>query len=157
MSRRILTKALTLSLMVGIASASALAHGGATGVVKERMDAMGVIGDAVKVIGQMLRGTTGYDPAGIEVAAGVIASHAGKNLTQLFPQDSINGPSEALPAIWSDWATFQKQADRLETLALKLATTAGTDKTEIGKIFGDVAGTCKACHERFRLKKDQTE
>lgn len=154
MSRRFSKRALALSVMVAIASASALAHGGATGVVKQRMDAMGTIGDAVKVIGQMLRGTTEYDPVAIETAAGVIAAHAGNNLTQLFPEDSIKGPSEALPAIWSDWVTFQEQADRLETSALKLTTTAGADKAEIGKVFGDVAGTCKACHEKFRLKKE---
>lgn len=145
---------LTLSLVIGIASASALAHGGATGVVKERMDAMGAIGDAVKTIGQMLRGKTKYDSARIEGAADVIAAHGGNNLTQLFPEDSITGPSEALPVIWSDWVTFQEQADLLETLALKLSTTTDADKTEIGKIFRDVAGTCKACHEKFRLKKE---
>lgn len=154
MTRRLPRKALAWSLVAGLASASALAHGGATGVVKERMDAMGAIADAVKSIGDMLRGKTEYDPAKIDVAAGVITSHAGDNLTQLFPDDSIDGPSEALPAIWLDWVDFQEQADRLETSANKLATAAGSGKTETGRIFGAVAGTCKACHEKFRVKKE---
>ena len=44
-------------LFAGVASA-ALAHSGATGLVKERMVAMSAMGDAIKSVAPMMRVTT---------------------------------------------------------------------------------------------------
>ena len=40
---------------------SVSAHGGASGIVKERMDAMGMMGDAVKALKDMMQGKADYD------------------------------------------------------------------------------------------------
>ena len=43
---------------------AALAHSGATGVVKDRMEAMKAMGDAVKTVTPMMRGEAEYDEPG---------------------------------------------------------------------------------------------
>ncbi len=107
---------------VALGSATALvasAHEGATGIVGERMRAMEEVGDAMKVITAMFRGQTDYDADVVSEAAEVIAGHGGEQLTRLFPDGSLDHPTEALPTIWQDW-------DRFESLARDLSVFAGT-------------------------------
>ncbi len=106
------------------AAATAYAHGGATGIVKERMDAMSAMGKAVKALAPMMRGETTYDPAAVRSTAKVIGSHAGTNLTKLFPEGSGGAPSESKGAIWVSWNEFSKLAERLEIYADGLASAA---------------------------------
>lgn len=103
---------------------TALAHGGATGIVKERMDAMKAMGEAVKSLSAMMRGETEYDPSEVRANAQTIESHAGEALTSLFPEGSTDAPSEAKPEIWSDWETFEDEANRLRELASGLSAAA---------------------------------
>ncbi len=109
---------------VGLA---ALAHSGATGVMKERMDAMGEMGDAMKRLAPMMRGQTGYDPDVVRNAANTMIGHAGTQMTGLFPEGSNGAPSEALDAIWEDWEEFAALAEALRTSAegMKLAADNG--------------------------------
>ena len=134
---------------------AAWAHGGATGIVKERMDAMTEISRNVKLIGEMIKGKTAYDSAEIARAGQAIAAHAGDAMTVLFPEGSLKKPSEASPEIWNDWPEFSKYADSLQTSALSLQDLAESDadQKEVARAFGKVAGTCKTCHEAFRIKK----
>jgi len=137
-----------------IGAGAAYAHGGATGIVKERMDAMSGIGDNMKSVGGMLKSGS-YD-ANVAIDAGdAIAGHAGEALTKLFPEGSLEAPSEASPAIWTDWPKFQAYADDLQAAALALKTLAadGADPKAVAGAFGELAATCKACHEAFRIKK----
>lgn len=103
---------------------TALAHGGATGIVKERMDAMKAMGEAVKSLSGMMRGETEYDPSQVRADAETIESHAGDALTSLFPEGSTDEPSEAKPEIWSDWEAFEDQANRLQAMASGLSAAA---------------------------------
>lgn len=152
---------LVVTAALGLGAAGAFAHGGATGIVKERMDAMERIGAAVKSVGEMLRGKAKFDAGAIEAAAIEIRAHAGAKMTGLFPEGSLDHPSEASPMIWQDWAGFEVKADDLAEKAGQLATVAAADaastsegKQAIAAAFGAVAGTCKACHETYRVKKD---
>ncbi len=132
----------------------ALAHTGATGIVKERMDAMSSIGDNMKVIGAMIKGEAAFDGKRVEAAARVIAGHA-EEFPRLFPEGTNEKPSEALPAIWTDWDKFIGIATNLKkaSIALAEAAPAASEVSDIRKPFLGVAGTCKACHADFRLKK----
>lgn len=141
--------------LLGLAAGAALAHGGATGIVKERMDAMTEISKNVKIVGQMLKGGAAYDPVEIERAAKAIAGHAGDAMTDLFPEGSLKSPSEASPAIWSEWPEFSDYAGNLQSSAQALEGLAaqGAEQKTVAAAFGKVAATCKTCHEAFRIKK----
>lgn len=104
---------------------AAFAHGGATGIVKERMDAMGAMGDAVKTLSAMMRGETEYDEGVVQREAAKLKAHGGDAMTSLFPEGSDGAPSEAKPEIWSNWDEFEALAMRLETLAAGLEIAAG--------------------------------
>ena len=145
-----------LVVVAGLAAAGgAFAHGGATGIVKERMDAMTEISKNVKVVGQMLKGTAAYNPEEIERAAKAIAGHAGDAMTNLFPEGSLKSPSEASPEIWTGWPEFSDYAGRLQSSAQALEGLAaqGAEQKAVAAAFGKVAATCKTCHEAFRIKK----
>jgi cytochrome c556 len=111
-------------IAVGAATA-ALAHGSATGIVKERMDGMIVLRDSMKAMGPMMLGKTEYDGAVVRARASAIRQHSGEALSSLFPQGSGGMPSEATDAVWEDWERFTMISNRLETLAVALEAGAG--------------------------------
>ena len=111
------------ALAIGVASA-ALAHTGATGIVKERMVAMSAMGDAVKAVAPMMSGEAAYDAAAVREAADLIGKHADSAMTELFPEDNENAASYVKDAIWEDWDTFTELADRLNTYSEGLALAA---------------------------------
>lgn len=112
------------ALAISGLSTLALAHGGATGIVKERMDGMMAMSKIVKSLSAMMRGDTEYDADAVKAGAAAIKSHAGETLTALFPEGSASDKSEAKPEIWSDWETFSAYAEQLEVYADGLAAAA---------------------------------
>ena len=145
-----------LILFAGLAATgAAFAHSGAMGIVKERMDAMTEISRNVKTVGQMLKGTAAYNPGEIERAAKAISAHAGDAMTELFPEGSLDPPTEASPEIWAQWPEFSMFAGRLQSSARTLQDLAaqGAEQKNVAAAFGKVAATCKSCHEAFRIKK----
>ena len=115
----------SVGALVIVASTSlALAHGGATGIVKDRMDLMASVGKSMKTITEMFQGDKPFDPETVRIAAAFIGNHGGDQMTRLFPEGSIQGPSESLPAIWQDWEGFSKLADDLTKYAGALAKAA---------------------------------
>ena len=134
--------------------AIALAHSGATGIVKTRMDLMKSVADQMKTIGNMVKGAEKYDADQVANAAATIADHAEK-IPEMFPDGSIEGPSEALPVIWQDWETFKTITNDMRQKARKLGDVASqsSDVKEIQPYFAALGKTCVACHEDFRQKK----
>ena len=102
---------------------SVLAHGGATGIVKERMDDMSAMGDVVKELSDMFRKGQ-YDPEAVKAGAAIIKQHSGERLLELFPEGSEGAPSEAKSAIWTDWDAFASLAENLSVLATALEKKA---------------------------------
>ena len=145
---------IALALALGIAATAALAHTGATGIVKERMDAMSELEDRMKAIVAMLKGKAPFDAAAVKAAAEVMAGHAARMPNQ-FPEGSLKHPSEALPAIWTDWTAFANLAEDMKSRAHALEAAAGTatDASGISSEFVAVGATCKSCHDKFRKPK----
>lgn len=126
--KRNMIAAVALAAVIGAGATTAIAHGGASGVVKERMESMGALGDAMKDLTAMMRGQQDYNADRVRTLAGTIDSHSGEALTKLFPKDSLDHPSEALPAIWSDWDRFSALSDQLSTYAQALAAAADNQR-----------------------------
>ncbi|WP_170362736.1 c-type cytochrome [Ruegeria arenilitoris] len=119
-----LFKLTTGAVLASMIAVTALAHGGATGIVKERMDGMSAMKDAMKTLTPMMQGKTPYDAGTVRDAAETIGRHAGDSMTRLFPEGSDGMPSEAKPAIWQDWDAFAELAEQLQTYAEGLALAA---------------------------------
>lgn len=141
------------ALSLALAS-SAFAHSGAKGIVKQRMDAMSAIGDHMKAVNAMIRGTTVLDLQKISDAMNEVTDHA-RSLPEMFPTGSGAAPSEAGPAIWSDPNGFQSLFQDLEATALAVARMANAgDTAALPAGFVALAKTCKACHETYRINRD---
>ena len=133
----------------------AFAHQGATGIVKERMETMSAMKDAMAVVGRMLKGETAFDAAEAGRAADVIAGHADDMKAQ-FPdtQESRQKASEATPLVWQEPERFNRLADELAAAAATLSqVSAGGEKAAVASQFQTVGRACSACHEDFRQKK----
>lgn len=121
-----MTKIITAVVLVFITSISsqlAMAHGDATGIVKERMDLMDNMKDAVKQLKAIFKGEVDYNPDTVRQSALVIKDHSGEAMTKLFPQGSLKH-SEAKPAIWQEWDRFKQLADDQEKIAQGLYNSA---------------------------------
>lgn len=123
-----------------------LAHTGATGIVKKRMDAMKDVGAVMKELGSMARGISDFDRTTVARRAGDLKAHAA-NIPALFPEGSHH-KSEALPYIWEDFEGFSKIASDLETAAATLSTV--NDVTALPGALGAAGRTCKSCHSDYR-------
>jgi cytochrome c556 len=134
-----LNKRLLAAFIVTISIISApvlLAHGGATGIVKERMDLMDDMKSAMKELSSIFKGQQAYDAEVIRQAASTINQHSGDAITRLFPENSLKH-SEAKPAIWQEWQHFKDLADRQERLSQGLYNAAENNHTaSAGNMMG---------------------
>jgi cytochrome c556 len=147
--------AATVSL--SIFTFNALSHGGATGIVKERMDDMVAMGKAMGSVAGMIKKKTKFSFSGVSSAANTIAGHSAE-LGRLFPdtEASRKSPhSDALPSVWEKKAEFLALAKSLGEEAGNLKMTAGTkDQKTVRAAFAKTAKVCSACHTDFRKKKE---
>ncbi|CUH80629.1 c-type cytochrome [Tropicibacter naphthalenivorans] len=128
---------------------AALAHGGVKNKdVLARMEVMKTIGEQMKVLGAMAKGQTAFDAAAANAALTEIAAQSAQ-IAPMFETRADDPKSEALPIIWAQWDDFATLASASETTAAALAGTI-TAKADLGRALGQLGGTCKACHSKYR-------
>lgn len=133
-----LTKVALIAISLSMFTAmGAKAHGGATGVVKERMMMMESLGKSLKELKDMMRGKTTYEPERVREIARKMSDHGGDTMTKLFPKDSLDKPSEALPSIWKQWDKFKASANQLTAYANALEKSAENERG--GAVSGGMA------------------
>lgn len=130
-----------IALAATLTASMALAHAGATGIVKERMDAMVALRDGVRDVTPMMRGQIEYDAAAVEGFAQLLQEHSGEAMTDLFPEGSGGMPSRAQNAVWTDWDEFEELAIRLEVLGQALELAAASGPSSGDDTAADMMGT----------------
>jgi cytochrome c556 len=70
----------------------------------------------------------------------------------LFPPDSRDGKTDALPAIWENPEEFEQRVDDFEQAAGRVAETVDGDYATFVDAFKSLGQTCKACHDDFRAE-----
>ncbi|MEL6919438.1 MAG: cytochrome c [Pseudomonadota bacterium] len=141
-----------LSLCVVLAASAALAHSGATGAVKARMDTMKSIANDMKAISTTLRNKQlRYGLIG--AAANRIEGHSARVPSEFRERDTTP-PSEAAPVIWDQFGAFADLSRRMEEAARDLERAALDE--EKGDVlvakFRALGATCSACHRDYRIK-----
>ena len=140
---------LLASFTLGLASPPvALAHKGAMGIVKERMDKFEASEKATKRIKQALsRGDTTV----VKTEAEFLVSWA-HEMERYFPKHTNQPPSEARDEIWLQWDDFLGAIQSFDNTAQALVDTSTTGDTRlIGKAFKEMTKSCKSCHQQFRV------
>lgn len=121
-----------------------------TAIVSMRHANFKKMGAAMKVLKDELGGSA--DKAKMLAAAKVIAA-TGRQQGNLFPASTAPGKvrTHALPAIWTDRATFDGDMKKMVMEADKLVAVAGSGNTAlVGDQLKAVGATCGACHRQFR-------
>jgi len=153
MFRFTLVSSILVLILVGVSHG----HGGATGIVKERMDAMQDMADISKVVADMFKGKSEFSRDALMDAARAFSSH-GASMVDLFPDTKASrtgSSTEALSTIWDDWESFERSAAEFVLLsdALMVDIDSGVDKTALKKAFFKTTKGCSGCHKQFRKPK----
>ena len=127
------------------------AHEGAKGMVNERMNAMKSLKADMKAISDMLRGRAVFKAEEVQWRADRIRAHC-RDFERLFPEDSNDASSEASPRIWSEWSRFLRRSQDM-TAAAGALMKAGNREAAARMAFGELAQTCRSCHDDYRLDK----
>ncbi|MCW8891020.1 MAG: cytochrome c [Sedimenticola sp.] len=139
-------------LVLTIQPLTLMAHGKATGIVKQRMELMKKIEKQMRSISIMEKGKLPYDATRISQHAEMIRRSSSK-IPALFPEGSLHKPTEALPVIWEQWDQFLDETNLLEQEAAELQALATEgDKQAVLEQFNKLEKSCSRCHEIFRLE-----
>lgn len=136
--------AISLSLLL---SSTALAHSGASGIVKERMDGFKAAKKSMRTLKTAVRAE---DYSTISAEAESLQAWF-SDLERYFPKGSNAKPSEALDVIWQDFDRFSGIAQQSRDASSALLKAAQTkDKSATMDAFSDLGASCKSCHDDYR-------
>ncbi|HEX2113949.1 MAG TPA: cytochrome c [Alphaproteobacteria bacterium] len=148
---------LTAVAIAAVAGAIAVAEAqtNVAASIAARQDAMKAQGGAMRTLTPIVRGEQPWNQQAA-VQAATTQNNTAKAIPTVFPQGSgpEAGKTDALPAIWQNWADFQAKAKALETESAKLLQLAQAgDEAGFKAQFPAVGRTCGGCHEGYRVKK----
>ena len=153
-----------------------LAHGGATGMVHDRMEGVKEMKAAMKELKPAMAAPSAIKPDWLEQQAGRLVN-ASVHMLHMFPEGSFGKPSEALPKIRTEWDTFSQMATDLQRTAKALQASASTEmanaparlsasdirslrisamsdaelaQTSARDLYAVAGTTCRNCHDRFK-------
>ena len=107
-------------------------------------------GDQNRIGTEMIDGKQPFEVAKAKAALMTISDNAAK-MPPLFPANSKDGDTAALPVIWEKKADFDAKMTKFSADAKAAAgkvSNAETLKTEVG----DVRKNCGGCHNEYRKK-----
>lgn len=150
---RIGTAALAAAGLLLIGAAAHAGEGADTsGVIEGRQAGMMLSGALMgQIKGAIDRGD---DLKSLGFATRALANWA-RAVPGMFPEGSVEGDTDALPAVWTDRAGFEAKAAAYADATAKLAELARAgDAAGFAQQFGVVRGTCQSCHDTYK-KPDQ--
>ncbi len=142
-------KGAALSLLIATFSGTALAS---DDPIDSRKKLMLSTGGAAGAAVAMIRGDVPFNPA---IANSVFATMNAVAHTygDYFPEGSMSDDSEASPKIWEDMAGFQSELTKFQEAAGAAIAAKPQDLDAFKAAFGQIGGSCKSCHEGYRIEK----
>lgn len=121
---------------------------------ERRHELMEHVGEAAKPVGAMLKGEQPFDAA-VVMESFQTFSEVPPVFITLFPEGSDTGyDTEAKATIWTDRAGFEATlADFSDAVDAAIAA-APQNLEELNAAAGPVFKQCKACHEDYRVEKE---
>jgi cytochrome c556 len=143
-------------MMKRIVLAAALAAFGVTAVVAQsdtiaaRKAIMKENGNQSRISREMIEGKKPFDLAAAHKALATFAGVADK-MKPLFPDNSKNGDTAALPAVWEHKADFEAKMAKLSADAKEKDATI-KDLDSFKAAISEVGKNCGGCHNTYRKK-----
>ena len=122
-------------------------------IMHERHEGMETIGKSAKAINRELAGGS-PNLATVRASAAAI-SNLSRKASGWFPKGTGPelGKTGAKPEIWQNWTDFTAKLHNFQAAAKMFnAAAASGDAGAIKARFGDLGGTCKACHDKYRAE-----
>ena len=118
-------------------------------VIAERQKLMKEIGDGMKALAPVFKGTEALGEKA-EASAKLIEANFSK-ARDLFPASSTSKDSDALETIWSENAGFLTGFDKAEeSAAAVVEASARKEDADFKAALAKLGQTCKSCHEKYR-------
>jgi cytochrome c556 len=143
----------TLAFAAGISIGLAGAWGvglAAENPAHQRHEAMETVQESFKPLRAIAVKEAPFDAAVVKKNATTILEKL-KEAHGLFPEGSGGGDSRAKPEIWTDRAGFDQAMKDAQAAATALA--AVTDEAAYVTAMKTLGGSCKNCHDKYRLPK----
>jgi cytochrome c556 len=121
--------------------------------VKYRKAAFTVMGAHFGRIGAMAQGKVPFDGAAAAANAEIVAQMSKLPFAGFV--EGTSGTEKGMPkaVVWTERAKFDAGAKKMQDEVAKLVTAAKANNADTLKAaFGAAAGTCKACHDDFRVQ-----
>lgn len=109
-----------------------------------------VVGGQMGVLAGMARGTRDYNQADAQLAADTIAQLSLVAPSVFAPESIAMHGSEALEAINEDREAFNELMDNFQARSADLAAALNDAEEFPRAAFGQMAQTCKGCHDQFK-------
>ncbi|MGB7204112.1 MAG: cytochrome c [Anderseniella sp.] len=141
------------TLIIGLATATALTTAALADPITDRQAAMKNVGKAMGALAAIAKKEAPFDAAVVAENATAIANNV-KAAKDLYPDGSDTGEKEtwAKAEIWANKDDFAAKHDKSVEAAMAMA--AVTEEANFGAALGALGGTCKACHETYRRPKE---
>lgn len=123
-------------------------------IADARAGLMKVVGAYFGPIYAMAQGYTDFDAETAERNA-----HKLRELADMAPDmfrtdtRKFEVKTEALDEVWEDYDHFVEDAEKMKKASAALESAASEGKDAVVAAFQKLGGTCKDCHDEYRLKK----
>jgi cytochrome c556 len=119
--------------------------------IKYRQSALFVMQQNFGRVGAMAAGKAPFD-AKVAAESASVAAYMSKLPWAAFVDGSDKGNTKAKPEIWAEKAKFNEYAEKTQAELTKLDAAAKTGNLDsIKASVGAVGGSCKTCHDAFRM------
>ena len=130
-------------------SSIAFAHSGVKDQnVKKRMMVMKEMANNTKIIGQMVKGKTEFDPGKAILALEKLSSLS-LETPEVFKVNATDPKSEAKSSIWDEFDKFTQLSKDLAETSIVLVNSIETID-DLRPALKGVSSGCKACHRQYR-------
>ena len=120
--------------------------------IKYRQSALFVMAQHFGRIGAMANGRVPFDAKVAADNAEIVAEMAKLPWAGFGAGTDKGMPTKAKPEIWTEAGKFKEGSDKLAAESVKLVAAAKTGNLDnLKAAFGATAGTCKACHDAYRM------
>lgn len=135
--------------------ATAFAADPVADTIKARQGFYKLLGANMDTLAGMAKGEIDYDATAAQTAADNMVALTSYNMGHLYkPGTSAddNADSRALAKIWQDFPGVQEKGAAFVKAAMDMQGVAGAGKGEMAGALGALGGSCKACHDTYRVK-----
>ncbi len=121
--------------------------------VKARQDIMKDYGDAMGIIGDMVKAPDTFDADLLKAQTSFLAEASKNPWVHFENQEAIGNSTEA---VWADNASFIAESENFQQVTAELNNVAqtATSVNDFKPAFGEVGASCKSCHTDFKVKTD---